>query len=134
MKGQIAVMETILLVLLGLALVGSIYVTLTRISTTSLSSAEQTIIYPENPPQILNINCYNSSYGEAFVEIDSLVGNVRYRVDNMNGTLVIDGVVNLSISEYGNFNFSANMTIDGRYLIKFYTPRWSVSDTCIAKS
>ncbi len=134
MKGQIAAMETVLLVLVGIALVGTIYVSLTRISTSTISSTEQIMIYPENPPQILNINCYNSTYGEAFVEIDSLVGNVRYRVSNMNGTLVTDDVVSVNISEYGRFNFTANMELDGRYLIKFYTPKWSVSDTCIAKS
>ena len=134
MKGQVTVLETILLVLLGIALVGSIFVSLTRISTTSLSTTEQIVIYPEIPPQILNLNCYNRSYGEAFIETDSLVGDVRYRVSNLNGTLVTDGVVTLNISEYGRFNFTADMELDGRYLVKFYIPKWSISETCIAKS
>ena len=133
MKGQTVTLETVLLVLLGIAVVGIISVFLMRVSNTSLSTAEGTMIYPELPPQILSLNCY-TTYGEAFIEVDSLIGKVRFRVSNLNGTLVTDSSIDVNVSEYGNFNFTANMEVDGRYLVKFYVPKWEVSDTCIAKS
>ncbi len=118
----------ILLVLLTVVAVGSFFFFLTRLSSKVITGAESAVIYPETPPQILSIKCY-TTYGSVAVAED-LNGTINFRVKNLNGTIVNSSTITVAISSYGTFNFTAPMEDGNYYEVRFFTPKWSVSETC----
>jgi hypothetical protein len=131
-KGQ-AQVESVLMILLVIAVLTGVFVFITSIANRSISRSESSMIYPEVPPQILGINCNNTSI-MVFVASDSLSGTIYRRISNLNGTLVSDSTSSVNITEYGNFSFSITLEDDNYYLISLYTPNWEVSDTCLCRS
>ncbi len=131
MKGMQAV-EMVLLLLVGIASIGILFVSINRISTKSLSASESAMIYPEVAPQILKLYC-NETYGDVYLDVEgSLSGTLWYRLKHLNGTLVTDNSTTVNISNYGSFNFSATMVDGDSYLLKLYTPKWETSETCLS--
>jgi hypothetical protein len=127
MKGQLSV-ETVLMVLLVVVAIGAFFAFLMRITTKVISGTQEVLIYPENAPQILSINCY-ATYGYVAIAED-LNGTINFRVRNLNGTTVNTSSLTVDISGYGVINFTAPMEDGSYYEVRFYTPKWSVSETC----
>ena len=123
--------EHLLFVLMAVAMAGGFFVYMIRISSTSLSSAEGAVIYPEEQPQILELKCY-TDHGYLFVESGGLEGTINYRLEDFNGTIVKDSSVDVNISDYGAVYFGSLMEKGKNYMLRIYTPYWSISDSCTA--
>jgi hypothetical protein len=126
-EGQLSV-ESLLLVLLALGAVGGFFLFLNRFSSTAMTGAEESVIYAETPPQILAMKCY-TTYGYIAVAED-LSGTINFQVRNFNGTVANTSSVTVNITGYGRINFTAAMEDDIDYTVRFFTPQWSVTETC----
>ncbi|MBR9689618.1 MAG: LamG domain-containing protein [Candidatus Altiarchaeota archaeon] len=131
MKGQLSV-QSMLILLLALSIAAGFFVYMVKLSTGSLSQTEKLRVYPEVPPQILSTQCY-TDHGYIAVDSDGLSGDLLYTVENLNGTRVKTGVVNVNITDYGGFYFSALMEHGNSYSVRLYTPKWSITDVCTPK-
>jgi hypothetical protein len=130
-KGQ-AQIESVLMILLVIGVLTGVFVFITSIANKSISRSESSLIYPETPPQILGLNCNNTSI-MVFLASNSLSGTVSRRVSNLNGTLVSDSTSSVNITDYGNISFSISLVDGSYYLLELYTPKWQVSDTCMCR-
>ena len=132
MKAQLS-LEILLLIFLAIAGVGAFFMFFNRLSTTALSSAEQSIIYPELAPNLLSLDCYTDHGRAEFLTDKKLEGSVNYEVKHLNGTLVKQGTLTFNFTDYGTIYFGALMDRGRQYSVRFYTPSWSLVDACTAE-
>ena len=131
MRGQLS-LEMVLLGLLAVGAAGLLFTNVLRIATQTQSQSSRAIIYPEEPPQIVSLRCF-LDHGYVIINTDRLKGTVRYRVKFINETLVRDSSATVDITTSGKVYFGAGMDRGGIYSVEFYTPKWSVSDTCTTR-
>lgn len=77
------------------------------------------------------MNCY-TDHGYIIVESGGLEGTINYRLKDFNGTIIKDSSVIVNISDYGTIYFGSVMEKGKNYMLRIYTPYWSISDSCTA--
>ena len=131
MKGQM-IMQLLLIALLAIAGASSIFILLNRMNRDTLSTAEKIIIYPKEPPQIAYFECH-TGYGYVYLYADNFNGKVNFQIKDLKGNLVNDSSLTVNITNLGGFYFNTSMNETTHYILKLYTPNWSVSDSCNVK-
>ena len=117
-----------LIVLLVMVAVAGFFLFINKLVTTGISGTEKSLVYPENPPQIIDFKCYTSYCHVAIAE--GLNGTINFRLKNLNGTEVNASILNVNIASYGILNITGNMEDGSYYELRLFTPKWSISDTC----
>jgi hypothetical protein len=126
-KGQLSI-ETMLIVLLAMAAVAGFFLFVNRLVTIGLSGSEKSLVYPENPPQIIDFKCY-ASYAQVAIA-EELNGTINFRLKNLNGTEINASTLTANIASYGILNITGNMEDGSYYELRLFTPKWSVAETC----